>query len=279
MPSIQRARTTPTTSARSAIPAYAAHPVVAPWWKSAVIYQIYPRSFCDRSGDGVGDLAGVIEHLDHVADLGVQAIWLSPIFPSPMADFGYDVADYCDVDALFGTIADFDRLLDAAHQRGLKVLLDWVPNHTSDRHPWFVDARSARGSAHRDWYVWRDGGGPDRPPNNWLGAFGGRAWTWDERTAQWYLHLFLPQQPELNWHNPEVVDAMHGVLRFWFDRGVDGFRIDVVHAIAKDPALPDVPAHPRRPMQDLVEPEATHAVLRGWRTLADSYPGDRVLVG
>ncbi len=253
---------------------------MTPWWKSAVVYQIYPRSFCDTTGDGVGDLEGIRRHLDHVAWLGVDAIWLSPFYRSPMRDYGYDVADYCDVDPLFGTLADFDRLLADAHARGLRVLLDWVPNHTSDRHPWFVASRSSRTSATRNWYVWRDGA-PDRPPNNWRAAFtNGPAWTWDETTRQWYLHLFLPEQPDLNWANPEVVTAMHGTLRFWLDRGVDGFRIDVVHCLGKDPALPDLPPEREHfPMSAQCDEPRTHAIVRDLRTLLDAYPGDRVMVG
>src|SRR5438067_1116572 len=163
-----------------------------PWWKGAAIYQIYPRSFADSDGNGVGDLPGVTAHLDYVANLGVDAIWLSPFFTSPMADFGYDVADYCDVDPVFGTLADFDALLADAHRRGIKVLIDWVPNHSSDQHPWFVESRSSRDNPKRDWYIWRDGT-PDQMPNNWSAAFGGKVWTWDDATAQWYLHLFLPE--------------------------------------------------------------------------------------
>jgi alpha-glucosidase len=254
--------------------------VRSPWWKSAVIYQIYPRSFCDTTGDGVGDLGGIEAHLDHVAGLGADAIWLSPIFPSPMADFGYDVSDYCGVDPVFGTLATADALIDAAHRRGLRILLDWVPNHTSDRHPWFVDARSSRNAAHRDWYVWRDGGGPDEPPNGWLATFGGRAWTWDETTSQWYLHLFLAEQPDLDWRNPEVVDAMHATLRFWLDRGIDGFRMDVVHAIGKDPDQPvRDEEHRRHPVTASDEAPYTHELLRGIRRLLDGYPGDRMSVG
>src|SRR5882762_8956645 len=205
------------------------------WWREGVFYQIYPRSFQDSNGDGVGDLAGITSRLDHLNDgtprsLGIDAIWLSPFYRSPMADFGYDVSDYCDVDPLFGTMADFDRLLAEAHERGLRVIIAWVPNHSSDRHPWFVEARSSRDNAKRDWYVWRDGS-PDTPPNNWKAAFGGDAWTWDDATGQWYLHLFLPEQPDLNWASPEVEAAMQDTLRFWLDRGVDGFRVDVVHAL------------------------------------------------
>jgi len=251
-----------------------------PWWKSAVVYQIYPRSFCDVSGDGVGDLAGIRRHLDHLVWLGVDAIWLSPFYRSPMRDYGYDVSDYCDVDPLFGSLADFDELLGAAHDRGLRVLIDWVPNHTSDRHPWFLESRASRDSPKRDWYVWRDGT-PDRPPNNWRAAFtNGSAWTWDEATRQWYLHLFLPEQPDLDWRNPEVVTAMHCTLRFWLDRGVDGVRIDVIHCLGKDPALPDNPPEIASvPMSALNDHPSTHGILRDLRTLVDGYAGERVTVG
>jgi alpha-glucosidase len=217
----------------------------AAWWKTAVVYQIYPRSFADASGDGVGDLRGIVSRLDHLAGapgaLGVDAIWLSPFYPSPMADFGYDVADYCEVDPVFGTLADFDELVTAAHGRGVRVIVDWVPNHTSDHHPWFVASSSSRDDPKRDWYVWRDGRPDGAPPNNWRSAFrvAGPAWTFHERTGQWYLHSFLPAQPDLDWENPEVRAAMHETLRFWLERGVDGFRIDVAHALSKDPELRD----------------------------------------
>lgn len=251
-----------------------------PWWKSAVVYQIYPRSFCDASGDGVGDLAGIRSKLDHLAWLGVDALWLSPFYRSPMKDFGYDVSDYCDVDPLFGTLADFDALVADCHAHDLRVLVDWVPNHSSDRHPWFEEARRSRDSAKRDWYVWRDGT-PDRPPNNWHAAFtGGSAWSWDEATGQWYLHLFLPEQPDLDWTNPEVVAAMHDTLRFWLDRGVDGFRMDVIHAIGKDPALPDAPAdRVKLPWCVQNDHPSTHTLLRGIRGVLEEYDGDRVMVG
>jgi alpha-glucosidase len=244
------------------------------WWRRGVVYQIYPRSFADADGDGVGDLAGIRAHVDHLAWLGVDATWLSPVYRSPMADFGYDISDHCDIDPVFGDLATFDGLLADLHGAGLKLLLDWVPNHTSDRHPWFVESRSSRESPLRDWYVWRD------RPNNWLAAFGGSAWTWDEVTTQWYLHLFLPQQPDLNWGEPAVESAMHDVLRFWLDRGVDGFRADVVHLIGKDPALPDQP--PELAMTDLVgvhDDPRTHAFLRRIRAVLDAYPGGRPMVG
>jgi alpha-glucosidase len=253
------------------------------WWRRGAIYQIYPRSFADGDGDGVGDLRGLVERLDHLNDgtarsLGVEAIWLSPFYPSPMADFGYDVSDYCDVDPTFGTLADFDRLLEEAHRRDIKVIVDLVPNHTSDQHPWFVESRSGRASPRRDWYVWRDGDGPDRPPNNWRSEFPavGPAWTYDPASAQWYLHSFLPEQPELNWEEPAVEAAMHDVMRFWLDRGVDGFRIDVAHKLAKDPLLRDaVPGEPV-PYEDW-QP-AIHERLRRLRSVVDEYP-DRMLVG
>ena len=251
----------------------------APWWQSGVVYQIYPRSFCDTDGDGTGDLEGIRSRLDHLQWLGVDAIWLSPIYTSPMADFGYDVADYCDVDPTFGTLADFDRLIDEAHARDIRVILDWVPNHTSDRHPWFLESRASRDSPRRDWYRWHDGSA-DRPPNNWVAAFSDSpAWTFDEATQQWYLHLFLPQQPDLNWDNPQVEAAMHEVLRFWLGRGVDGFRADVVHLIGKDPALPDDP--PERAGTSRVgfhDEAVTHGFLRRIREVVDSYPG-RMVVG
>jgi alpha-glucosidase len=252
------------------------------WWREAVVYQIYPRSFADASGDGVGDLEGLRSRLEYLEWLGVDALWLSPIYRSPMADFGYDVADYCDVDPLFGDLATFNALLEDAHSRGLRVLLDWVPNHTSDQHPWFVESRSSRDSPKRSWYRWRDGT-PDTPPNNWPAAFGGGpAWTWDEGTEQWYLHTFLPEQPDLNWDAPDVVAAMHDVLRFWMDRGVDGFRADVVHLIGKDPALPDLAAIDPAARHLMVvgkhDFHGTHQLLRGIRGVLDEYP-ERMMVG
>ena len=195
-----------------------------------VVYQVYPRSFQDSDGDGVGDLRGIAARLDHVASLGVDALWLSPIYPSPLADFGYDISDFCAVDPAYGTLADFDALLAAAHERGLKLLMDLVPNHTSIEHPWFRE--------HPDWYIWADG---DEPPNNWIASFGGPAWTRDEQTGRWYLHSFYPEQPDLDWRNPEVVAAMQDVMRFWLDRGVDGFRVDAIDRLLKDPDLRDDP--------------------------------------
>jgi alpha-glucosidase len=256
--------------------------VTAPWWQAGVVYQIYPRSFLDTDGDGVGDLEGIRRRLDYLRWLGVDALWLSPVFRSPMKDFGYDVADYRDVDPLFGSLADLDRLVAEAHGRDLRVLLDWVPNHTSDEHPWFVESRRSRTSPKRGWYVWRDPAPDGGPPNNWGAAFplGTPAWTFDAGTGQYYLHQFLPGQPDLDWSNPEVVAAMHDVVRFWLARGIDGFRVDVVHGIGKDPALPDDP--PDRaglPHTVMNEHPSTHAHLRALRRLVDAYPGDRMLVG
>jgi alpha-glucosidase len=253
----------------------------APWWQTAVFYQIYPRSFATSRHRATGDLPGIEAHLDHIQWLGVDAVWLSPFYPSPMADFGYDVSDYRGVDPLFGDLAIFDSLLGACHDRGLKLLVDLVPNHTSDQHPWFQAARSSRDDPKRSWYVWRDGR-PDVPPNNWRAAFhaDAPAWTWDEATGQWYLHLFLPEQPDLNWENPEVVEAIHDVMRFWLDRGVDGFRIDVVHGIGKDPMLPDDPPEVGGlPHATVNDTQRTHELIRDMRTLVDAYSGDRLLLG
>jgi alpha-glucosidase len=254
----------------------------SPWWQGAVFYQIYPRSFADSDGDGVGDLAGIRSHLPDLAWLGVDALWISPFYRSPMVDFGYDISDYCDVDPSFGTLEEFDRLLEDAHTLGLRVIIDWVPNHTSDRHPWFVDARTGAESDHRSWYVWRDPSPDGAPPNNWVAAFDltAPAWTFDDATGQWYLHLFESAQPDLNWDQPEVVGAMHDVLRFWLDRGVDGFRADVIHCIGKDPGLPDDPPEVAGiPHSALNDVPVTHDRLRAIRSLVDSYPGDRLVVG
>jgi alpha-glucosidase len=214
------------------------------WWQRGVVYQVYPRSFQDSDGDGVGDLRGIAARLDHLVELGVDALWLSPIQPSPMADFGYDVADYCGVDPIFGNLGDFDALMAAAHERGLRVILDFVPNHSSDQHPWFLDSRASRQSEKRDWYIWRDPAPDGGPPTNWISHFGGSAWEWDEATGQYYLHSFLKQQPDLNWRNPAVRAAMLDVLRFWLDRGVDGFRVDVIWLLIKDEHFRDNPPNP-----------------------------------
>jgi alpha-glucosidase len=258
------------------------------WWQRGVIYQVYPRSFMDANGDGVGDLPGVLSRLDYLGALGVDALWLSPIYPSPMKDFGYDVADYTAVDPLFGTLEDFDRLVRAAHARGLKVILDFVPNHSSDQHPWFKAARRSRDDPKRDWYLWRAPAADGGPPNNWLSCFGGSAWTYDRRTAQYYYHAFLPEQPDLNWRNPRLVEAMLGVLRFWLERGVDGFRVDVLWHLVKHADFPDNPPNPAwrpgmDPYQALVPlhttdlPEVQGIVAR-MRNLLDEYR-DRVLIG
>ena len=262
---------------------------IDPWWKTGVLYQIYPRSFADSNGDGHGDLRGVIDHLDHLAWLGIDGIWLSPITTSPQADWGYDVADYTGIDPDFGDLDDLDDLISQAGSKGIRVLLDLVPNHTSDRHPWFLDARSDRGAAHRDWYVWADPKRDGSVPNNWRSFVGGPAWTWDDRTGQYYLHNFLPEQPDLNWWNPDVADAFDDILRFWFDRGIAGFRIDVAHALIKDRSLrDDSPAletdHPSirrfglRSDFSMNRPEG-HDVLRRWRKIADAYEPGRLLLG
>lgn len=265
-----------------------------PWWKTCVIYQVYPRSFQDSNADGIGDLQGVIYRLDYLSKtLGVDAIWLSPFYPSPQADFGYDVADYCAVDPTFGDLATFDRLLREAHERGLKVIIDIVPNHTSDQHPWFLASRSDRDNLKRDWYVWRDARPDGSLPNNWLSVFGGSAWEWDEKTRQYYLHSFLKEQPDLNWRNPQVREAMFDVYRFWLDRGVDGFRIDVAHYILKDPEMKDNPVN-RNPAMGEMKPTGeygkmqhlydkghpdVHEVYRELRKILDSYHPSRFSVG
>ena len=269
-----------------------AGPGVAPgpaaWWQAGTIYQIYPRSFQDANGDGIGDLPGITTRLDYLAELGVDAVWISPVYPSPMADFGYDVSDYRGIDPRSGTLADFDALLAAAHARNLKVILDYVPNHSSDRHPWFGQSRSSRDDPKRDWYVWRDGKPGGEPPSNWLSEFGGPAWTLDEATNQYYYHAYLPSQPDLNWRNPQVRQAMLDVLRFWRDRGVDGFRVDAVHHLFEDEALRDNPPNPDwRPgmsparrvnrVHTMDQPEVQDAVA-AMRRVADGY-GGRVLIG
>ena len=258
------------------------------WWQRGVIYQVYPRSFMDSNGDGVGDLPGIAARLDHLRALGVDAMWISPIYPSPMRDFGYDVADYTGVHPLFGTLADFDRLLAEAHARDIKVILDFVPNHSSDQHAWFRESRSSRDNPKRDWYLWRDPAPGGGPPNNWLSCFGGSAWAFDSDTGQYYYHAFLPEQPDLNWRNPAVVEAMLGVLRFWLDRGVDGFRVDVLWHLIKDASFRDNPPNPAwkpgmDPYQALVPVQTTdqpevHDVIRRMRALFDEYP-ERVLIG
>jgi alpha-glucosidase len=216
----------------------------APWWRGAVIYQIYPRSFADSNGDGIGDLPGITSRLDHVAKLGADAVWLSPFFASPMRDFGYDVADFCAVDPVFGTVGDFDALVERAHALGLSVIIDQVYSHSSDQHPWFQRSRSSRTNDRSDWYVWADAKPDGSPPNNWQSVFGGPAWTWDARRGQYYLHNFLREQPDLNLHHPPVQDALLDVARFWLERGVDGFRIDAINFAMHDPSLRDNPPAP-----------------------------------
>jgi alpha-glucosidase len=258
------------------------------WWKRGIVYQIYPRSFQDTNADGIGDLEGIRRRLDYLKWLQVDALWISPIYPSPMADFGYDVADYCGVDPVFGTLADFDRLIEDAHARGLRLILDFVPNHTSDRHPWFVESRAGRNSAKRDWYIWRDGKPEGSPPNNWISNFGGPAWSFDEASGQYYYHAFLSGQPDLNWRNPVVREAMHSVLRFWLDRGVDGFRVDVIWHLIKDAEFRDNPPNPgwtagQREIGRLLQVNSAdqpeiHDVVAEMRRVLDEYDG-RVLIG
>jgi alpha-glucosidase len=254
------------------------------WWRGAVIYQVYPRSLLDSNGDGIGDLAGVTARLDHIARLGVDGIWLCPFFVSPQRDFGYDVADHCAVDPIFGTMADFDALLHRAHALGLKVLIDQVWSHTSDRHPWFLASRTSRSGPQAGWYVWADPSPDGTPPNNWLSVFGGAAWTWEPRRRQYYLHHFLSQQPALNLHNPAVMAALLAVGQFWLDRGVDGFRLDAVDFLLHDPALRSnpaalpagaVPIKPfgmQRHVHNMLQPEALGLMAR-IRVLMERYPG------
>jgi alpha-glucosidase len=260
-----------------------------PWWQTAIVYQIYPRSFQDSNGDGVGDLKGIERRLDHLAWLGVDAIWISPIYPSPMADFGYDVSDYRGIHPLFGSMEDFDALLEAVHARGLKLILDFVPNHTSSEHPWFQEARSAQDSPKRDWYIWRDPAPDGGPPNNWQSQAGGSAWQRDEASGQYYYHAFLPEQPDLNWRNPAVRAAMLDTLRFWLDKGVDGFRVDVIWHLMKDPAFTDDPPNPAykpgdppfrrvQPLHSCDHPDI-HGVVAEMRRVLAEYPRDRLLIG
>jgi alpha-glucosidase len=258
------------------------------WWQRGVVYQVYPRSFQDASGDGVGDLPGLTSRLDYLQWLGVDALWISPIFPSPMADFGYDVSDYVGIEPVFGTLADFDALVSAAHQRSLKVILDYVPNHTSDQHSWFRESKTGRDSPRRDWYLWSDARPDGSAPNNWVSVFGGSAWEWDPSTSQFYYHAYLKEQPDLNWRNPAVQDAMLDVLRFWFERGVDGMRIDALRQIVKDAQLRDNPPNPDwapgqdpytslLPLHTTDQPEGLEIVGR-YRQVAEAYP-ERVLIG
>ncbi len=258
------------------------------WWQRGIIYQIYPRSFQDSNGDGVGDLPGITARLDYVRWLGADAVWISPIYPSPMADFGYDVSDYTAIHPMFGTLEDFDRLIAAAHERDLRLLLDYVPNHSSDQHPWFLESRSSRDNPKRDWYIWRDAAPDSGPPNNWLSSFGGGAWEWDPQTSQYYYHAYLKEQPDLNWRNPDVRNAMLDVLRFWLDRGVDGFRVDALRQVMKDEAFRDNPPNPnytpdQGPYFSLLSVYSTdrpeiHDVVRDLRRVMDDYP-NQLMIG
>ena len=283
-----------TADLRPDSPAGQASPSDPDWWRAGVIYQIYPRSFADSTGDGVGDLPGIVEHLDHLArpgGLGVDAIWLSPIYPSPGLDGGYDVADYSAIDPVFGSMADFEVLIAEAHRRGLRVLLDLVLNHTSDRHPWFEASRASRTGSEADWYIWRDPAGIDRrgrpvPPNNWLSYFGGSAWEWDAGREQFYLHTFLAQQPDLNWREPAVQEAIFAIVRGWLERGVDGFRLDVFNVFLKAPGLPSNPPGRRlarspwnrqRHVNDKDQPDLL-PLLAEFRAMVDDAPG-RMTVG
>jgi alpha-glucosidase len=257
-----------------------------PWWKHAVIYEIYPRSFQDSNGDGVGDISGITSRLDYLHDLGIDAIWISPMSPSPLVDFGYDVSDYTAIDPLYGTLADFDRLVAEAKKRNIRVIMDFVPNHTSDQHSWFKESRSSRTNAKRDWYIWRDGKGPGQPPNNWQSWFGHSAWQLDPATNQYYYHHFYTEQPDLNWRNPEVRKAMYDAMRFWFKRGAAGFRLDAVSRLFEDPNLHDDPILPgknaygdpniaHKYTDNLPE---VHEVLREMRRVTDEFPGEPVLI-
>ena len=255
------------------------------WWRDGVIYQIYPRSFADSNGDGIGDLNGIIQKLDYLAELGIDAIWLSPINPSPDVDFGYDIADYRNIDPKYGTMMDFDRLVTSAHQRGIRVILDLVLNHTSDQHPWFIESRSSRDNPKRQWYIWRESSrGKDAPPNNWHAIFGGRAWEYDAASGQYYYHMFCPEQPDLNWRNPAVYREMMDIFRYWADRGVDGFRLDVFNQYFKDAQFRDNPfkwgIRPfdrQRHLYDTNQPEM-QLVVGDIRGVLEEYP-ERYAVG
>jgi alpha-glucosidase len=283
---------TPQSTATSTHTSAGVHPNDGPWWKHALIYEIYPRSFQDSNGDGIGDLNGITQRLDYLQSLGVDAIWLSPIYPSPQVDFGYDISDYENIDSQYGTLADFDRLLAEAKKRNIRIIMDMVMNHTSDKHKWFIESESSKTNPKRDWYVWRDGkgvgaDGKSLPPNNWVSLFGGSAWEYDPKTKQFYYHEFYKQQPDLNWRNPAVEKAMFDSVRFWLDRGVAGFRLDAIPTLFEDLQLRDEPATGGTNAQgdpnlsDIYTnnlPEV-HDVVRRLRSLIDSYPGNRVLIG
>ena len=255
------------------------------WWQHAVFYEIYPRSFADSNNNGIGDLNGITSKLDYLKDLGVDAIWITPCYPSPQVDFGYDVSDYENIDPMYGTLKDFDRLASEAQKRGIHIIMDFVMNHTSDKHKWFIDSESSKTAAHRNWYVWHDGRGPGQPPNNWLSTFGHFAWKFDAKTGQWYYHYFYPEQPDLNWRNPAVEKAMFDVTRWWYQRGVSGFRLDAVDTLFEDPDLRDNPVLPGTNkygdpnMEDKYNtklPEL-HDILRDLRKVADEHGA--VLIG
>jgi alpha-glucosidase len=258
------------------------------WWQTGIIYEIYPRSFQDSNGDGTGDLRGIISRLDYLAWLGVRAIWIAPVYPSPMADFGYDITDHTGIDPLFGDMPDFDDLVRAVHSYDLKMLMDFVPNHTSSLHPWFTESRSSRDNPKRDWYLWHNAKKDESPPNNWLAMFGGSAWEWDDKTSQYYYHGFLAEQPDLNWRNPEVRKAMYNIMRFWFDRGVDGFRVDALWHLIKDKRLRDNPVNPDYtdkmtdydrllPKNSTDQPEVFE-IVREMRSICNIYK-DRMIIG
>ena len=258
------------------------------WWQTGIIYQVYPRSFQDSNGDGIGDLKGIIERLDYLDWLGINAIWISPIYPSPMADFGYDISDYTGIHPLFGTMKDFEELLHKAHEKNIKIILDLVPNHSSHEHPWFIESRSSKTNPKRDWYIWKDPKPDGSVPNNWLSVFGGSAWEWDETTGQYYYHAFLKEQPDLNWRNPDVQQAILDAMRFWLDKGIDGFRVDVMWHMIKDEQLRDNPANPDNqshmgtyeqllPVYSTDQPEV-HDIVHKMRRLLDSYE-DRMMIG
>lgn len=258
------------------------------WWQTGVIYQVYPRSFQDSNGDGIGDLNGIIQRLDYLQWLGITALWISPIYPSPMADYGYDISDYEGIHPLFGTMADFDRLLTEVHNRGMKLILDFVPNHTSDQHPWFLESKSSKNNPKRNWYLWYDAKPDGTPPNNWLSVFGGSAWEWDEDTQQYYYHAFLKEQPDLNWRNPEVQEAMLNTMRYWLEKGVDGFRVDVMWHMVKDDQLRDNPPNPdyqqhMATYEQLLPYYSTdqplvHDIVHMMRSLLDEY-NERMMIG
>lgn len=256
------------------------------WWKHTVIYEIYPRSFQDSNGDGVGDINGITSRLDYLKDLGIDAIWITPMYPSPGIDYGYDISDYISIDPEYGTMADLDRLIGEAKKRNIRVIMDYVSNHTSDQHPWFIESRSSRTNPKRNWYIWRDGKATGEPPNNWQSWFGHSAWTFDPKTKQYYYHYFYPQQPDLNWRDPEVQKAMEAVLQFWMNHGIAGFRIDAVSRLFEDPDLHDDPYRPGYNVygDHNIEHKYTdnfpevHDVLKRLRKVVDQFPGDPVLI-